>query len=232
MTSKWMSIASADGRSFDAYVCHPETGRGPGLLLIQEIFGVNEHIQAVAQQYAADGFVVIAPDIFWREAPRVDLAYDDNGFAKGLSLLAGLNVDLTATDLQRAVEALRHEDSCSGKVGSLGFCMGGMLSFVAAARAGIDTAVCYYGGGIDQRLHLAADISCPLLFHFAEKDSYITPAAVEKTREALTGRDNVRLLVHPQVDHGFNCWRRPAWHQQTAARAHGQTLVHLSESLG
>ena len=75
MTSKWISVPSADGRNFDAYVCQPETGRGPGLLLIQEIFGVNEHIQAVARQYAADGFVVIAPDIFWRDSPRVDLAY-------------------------------------------------------------------------------------------------------------------------------------------------------------
>jgi carboxymethylenebutenolidase len=232
MTSKWISVPSADGRSFDAYVCQPETGRGPGLLLIQEIFGVNEHIQAVARQYAADGFVVIAPDIFWRDSPRVDLAYDNDGFDRGLALLSKLNVNLAATDMQRAVEALRHENSCTGRVGSVGFCMGGMLSFVAAARAGVDTAVCYYGGGIDQRLNLVADISCPLLFHFAEKDSYIPAAAVEKTRQALAGRNNVRILVHPGVDHGFNCWRRPAWHQQTAARARGQTLVHLSESLG
>jgi carboxymethylenebutenolidase len=231
MTSRWISVPSADGRPFEAYVSEPATGRGPGLLLIQEIFGVNEHIRAVADQYAADGFVVIAPDVFWRESPRTDLAYDAVGFEKGLGLLSRLNVDLAAADLQRSVEAVKHLDSCTGLVGSVGFCMGGMLSFVAAARAGVDTAVCYYGGGIDQHLELVEDISCPLLFHFAEKDAYIPNKAVQAVRQSLHGRDNVRIVMHPGVDHGFNCWRRPSWHQQTAARARGQTLVHLSETL-
>jgi carboxymethylenebutenolidase len=231
MASEWISVKSADGREFDAYVSQPTTGRGPGLLLIQEIFGVNEHIRAVADQYAADGFVVIAPDVFWREAPRIDLAYDAEGFERGLALLGRLNVPLVASDLQRTVEAVKHLDSCTGLVGSLGFCMGGMLSFVAAARADVDTAVCYYGGGIHQHLDLVEDITCPVLFHFAEKDSYIPASAVGSVRKAFEGRNDARIIVHPGVDHGFNCWRRPAWHQQTAARARGQSLVHLSEAL-
>ncbi|MFZ8912695.1 MAG: dienelactone hydrolase family protein, partial [Burkholderiaceae bacterium] len=102
-------------------------------------------------------------------------------------------------DLQRAVEAVRHFDSCSGLVGSVGFCMGGLLSYVAAARAGVDTAVCYYGGGIHDHLGLASDISCPLLFHFATKDSYIPNSAVESVRKVFSGRDNVRVITHPDL---------------------------------
>jgi len=231
MDSEWILVTSADGQQFDAYVSHPPAGRGPGLLIIQEIFGVNEHIRAVADQYAADGFVVIAPDIFWREGRRIDLAYDAEGFERGLGLMGRIHLPLTASDLQRTVEAVKHLDTCTGLVGSVGFCMGGMLSYVAAARAGVDTAVCYYGGGIDQHLDLAEDITCPILFHFAEKDSYIPSKSVKSIQEAMAAHAATRIITHPQVDHGFNCWRRPAWHQQTAARARGQTLVHLSESL-
>jgi len=231
MTSKWISVPSADGRSFDARLSLPPKGHGPGLILIQEIFGVNAHIQAVADQYAADGFVVLAPDIFWRQDPRVQLGYDSQGFERGLALLGSLDLNLAGSDLQRATQWLRGHEACMGPIASVGFCMGGLLSFLASARAGVDSAVCYYGGGIHQHLDWADDITCPLLFHFAENDGYIPKSAVEATRAKLSGRANVRIVVHPGVDHGFNCSERPAWHLATALRARGQTLVQLSEGL-
>ncbi len=231
MSNSWITVTNDAGETFDAYVSLPPTGKGPGLLLIQEIFGVNEHIRAVADQYAADGYCVIAPDIFWRDEKRLDLNYDQAGFEKGLALLGKMNIDQIAQDLKASVATIRKHKACTGKVGSVGFCMGGLLSFVAAAEAGVDTAVCYYGGGIHQQLSRAKKIKCPVLFHFAEKDGYISADAVAAVRKAMAGRDNVRVVVHPGVDHGFNCWRRPSWDQVTAARARGQSLVHLSESL-
>lgn len=231
MNSSWISIKADNGQSFDAYLSLPPTGKGPGLLLIQEIFGVNEHIRAVADQYAADGYTVIAPDIFWRMEKRVDLGYDQTGFEKGLGMLGKLDIAAAAKDMKATVQTLRSHSACTGRVGSVGFCMGGLLSFVAAAEAGVDTAVCYYGGGIHQHLDKAPKIKAPLLFHFAEKDGYIPMSAVQSVRDTFAGRDNVRVIVHPKVDHGFNCWRRPAWDQVTAARARGQSLVHLSETL-
>jgi carboxymethylenebutenolidase len=231
MSKTWISIPADNGQQFDAYLSLPPTGSGPGLLLIQEIFGVNEHIQAVADQYAADGYCVIAPDIFWRDEKRLSLNYDQPGFEKGLALLGAMNLELAAQDMKAAVSVLRGHDACTGLVGSLGFCMGGLLSYVAAAQAGVDTAVCYYGGGIHQHLDKAKDIQCPVLFHFAAQDSYIPSTAVTAVRKTMAGRDNVRVIVHPGVDHGFNCWQRPTWHQATAARARGQSLVHLSETL-
>mgnify|MGYP006275896627 CR=1 FL=1 len=232
MNASWISVKNTRNEQFDAYLSLPPLGRGPGLVILQEIFGVNEHIRAVADQYAADGYCVIAPDIFWREGQKIDLGYDPQGFERGLGLLGKLNIDQTAIDLQATVTALRQHAACTGKVGSLGFCMGGLLSFIAAAEAGVDTAVCYYGGGIHQQLARAKKIRCPVLFHFADQDAYIPQPAVQAVRKSLGGRKNVRVIVHPDVDHGFNCWRRPVWNQVTAARARGQSLVHLSESLG
>jgi carboxymethylenebutenolidase len=231
MNASWISVKNTRNEQFDAYVSLPPTGRGPGLVILQEIFGVNEHIRAVADQYATDGYCVIAPDIFWREGRKIELAYDPQGFERGLGLLGKLNIDQTAIDLQATVTALKQLSACTGKVGSLGFCMGGLLSFIAAAEAGVDTAVCYYGGGIHQHLDRAKKIRCPVLFHFADQDAYIPQQAVQAVRKSLGGRKNVRVIVHAGVDHGFNCWRRPAWNQVTAARARGQSLVHLSESL-
>ncbi|NBW00550.1 MAG: dienelactone hydrolase family protein [Betaproteobacteria bacterium] len=231
MNASWISVKNTQDEQFDAYLSLPPTGRGPGLVIIQEIFGVNEHIRAVADQYAADGYCVIAPDIFWREGRKIELGYDPKGFELGMGLLGKLNIDQTGLDLQAAVATLRKHAACSGKVGSLGFCMGGLLSYIAAAEAGVDTAVCYYGGGIHMHLNRAKKIRCPILFHFADKDAYIPQEAVQAVRTSLGGRKNARVIVHPDVDHGFNCWRRPAWNQVTAARARGQSLVHLSESL-
>ena len=110
MNSKWIPVTSADGGQFDAYVSYPPTGHGPGLIIIQEIFGVNEHIRAVADQYAADGFLAIAPDIFWRDAKRIELKYDAEGFKQGLDLMGGLNIPLVAGDLRSTVEAVKRLD--------------------------------------------------------------------------------------------------------------------------
>ncbi len=231
MSKSWISVTNDRGERFDAYLSLPPTGKGPGLVVIQEIFGVNEHIRAVADQYAADGYTVLAPDIFWRNSPRLELDYDQQGFDRGLALLSEMNIDLAAKDLRATVATLKSHAACTGSVGSVGYCMGGLLSYIAAAEAGVDTAVCYYGGGIHNHLDRAKNIQCPVLFHFADQDAYIPPAAVEAVHKAMGDRSNVRIMLHAGVDHGFNCWRRPAWNQVTAARARGQSLVHLSETL-
>ena len=230
--NSWIDIESACGGSFGAYVSLPPAGFGPGLLVIQEIFGVNDHIKNVCDQYALDGFVAVAPDVFWRQDPRVELPYDPVGISKGLQLFNGLNIDIAAADLQRAVEAIRHIPSCTGKVGAIGFCMGGLLAFVSAARAGVESSVIYYGSRLDNYLELVHDITCPLLFHFASDDEHISTQTVKKIRMSLSGKDNCRVIVHKNSGHGFNCWNRDSWNQSAAATARGQSLVHLMETLG
>ncbi|WP_395694955.1 dienelactone hydrolase family protein, partial [Piscinibacter sp.] len=143
MQQEWISIASHDGGPngdhYDAYLALPPAGRGPGLLLLQEIFGVNRHIRAVAEQYALDGFVVLAPDVFWREAPRVELGYAGAERERAMQLLAQADRSQLAADLATSLAALSARPECAGRVGALGYCMGGRLAYLAAAGGGIDS---------------------------------------------------------------------------------------------
>lgn len=231
MNSRWIDIKATDGGSFKGYLTLPPTGKGPGILLVQEIFGVNDHIRAVADQYAMDGYTVLAPDVFWRMQPMVDLGYDDKSFEKGFEFLQKLDFAKAVGDLAASAQALRGLPECTGKVASLGYCMGGLLSYLCAANAGVDASVCYYGGGIPDQLGEADKIKVPVLFHFAGADQYIPVAGVDKVKEKFAGKQGVAIHVYPGVDHGFNCWARPAYHQPTAALARGRTLEFLSRSL-
>jgi carboxymethylenebutenolidase len=233
MNGHWIDIKAHDGGTFGAYVSTPPKAaeRGPGIVLIQEIWGVNQHIRDVADQYAMDGFTVFAPDVFWRQQPRVDLGYNDVDNPKAFAFMGALDRPNAATDLAATANALRAHPGCGGKIASVGFCMGGALSFVCAATGAVDAAVCYYGGGIHTMLDRAADIKVPMLLHFAANDGHIPMSAVESVQTAFKGRDEVRIDVHADVDHGFNCWGRAMYNQKAAALARGRSLAFLAKTI-
>jgi carboxymethylenebutenolidase len=234
MNGHWIDIKAHDGRSFGAYVSTPpkatQTG-GPGIVLIQEIWGVNQHIRDVADQYAMDGFMVFAPDVFWRQQPRVDLGYNEVDNPKAFAFMNGLDRVNAAKDLTATAAALRSHPTCGGKIASVGYCMGGALSFICAATGSVDAAVCYYGGGIHTMLDRVPDIKVPMLLHFAEKDGHIPMSAVESVQTAFKGRDEARIDVYPGVDHGFNCWGRAMYNQKAAALARGRSLAFLAGTI-
>ncbi len=248
-TSRWIDIPSFDGQRFAAYLAMPPaTPRAepaPGLVILQEIWGVNAHIRSVAEQYASDGYVVLAPDLFWRLQPRVDLGYDEAGTAQAFGFRKGIDLDLADRDIAATADALRAMTAVAGGVGVVGYCLGGMLAYRAAFKAGLDCAVCYYGGGIAQQLELASSSSSsssppssppssrnvPLALHFGDKDAHIGPDQVATIRTALAARPEVRIDTYANADHGFNCWARPSYHQQSAALAHGRSLAFLSTHL-
>jgi carboxymethylenebutenolidase len=235
MHSRWIDIKAHDGGSFKGYLSLPpradKGGRGPGIVLIQEIFGVNSHIRGVADQYASDGYTVLAPDMFWRMQPMVDVGYGPEDMQKGMGYMQKMDFAAGVRDLAATVAALRGLQECTGKVASIGYCMGGLLSYLCAANAGVDAAVCYYGGGIHTRLEDAGKIKCPVLFHFAGDDSYIPAQAVESVRKTFAGREGVRIDVYPGANHGFNCWDRDAYNQQCAALARGRSLAFLATTI-
>jgi carboxymethylenebutenolidase len=230
MTSQMIDIASHDGKTFQGYLALPPTGTGPGIVLIQEIFGVNGHIKAVADQYALDGYVVLAPDLFWRQQAGVDLGYTESDFGAAIGFMQNTDFPLAIQDLTTTVSALRALPQCNGKVASLGYCMGGLLSYLSAANAGVDAAVCYYPGSIEGHLNLVDKVSCPILIHFAEKDHYISAAAVKSVQDAFADVKTAVIEVYPGVDHGFNCWERPAYDQKTSSLAHGLSLSFLAKA--
>ncbi len=226
VTTRWIDIDTEPGR-FGGFLALPPGGRGPGLLLLQEIFGVNAHIRAVAAQYAMDGFVVLAPDLFWREGARIALGYDGAERERALALMKALQPDAVLADLQASVRALRSRPECSGRVGAIGYCMGGRLAYTAAALCDVDAAVAYYGGGIQHQLALAPRIRCPIQFHYGERDDHIPPEAVAAVRAAMAGHE-AEVHVYPGAAHGFNCWARHGHAPASAALAHGRSLGFLS----
>lgn len=230
MTFSMIDIASNDGQSFQGYLALPPTGTGPGIVLIQEIFGVNSHIRAIADQYALDGYVVLAPDLFWRQQPGVNLGYTEADFSSAMGFMQKMDFDLAVQDLSATVAALRARAECTGRVASLGYCMGGLLSYLSAANAGVDAAVCYYPGSIETKLDQADKVRCPILIHFAEKDHYISAAAVKSVQAKFADVKNAVIEVYPGVDHGFNCWERPSYDQKTSSLAHGLSLSFLAKA--
>ena len=226
--TEWISVAVPGGASYDAYLALPPAGKGPGLVLFQEIFGVNEHIRALAEQYALDGYVVLAPDVFWRQQRRVELGYEGADRQRAIELMGQTKPPELEADIVAAVKALRARSEVTGKVGAIGYCMGGRLAFVAAAAAGVDAAVAYYGGGIHNILDKVTGIRCPVLFHYAEHDDNIPPAAVDKVRTAMHGK-SADVHVYPGAMHGFNCWARASYHAPSAALAHGRSLQFLAQ---
>jgi carboxymethylenebutenolidase len=233
MNGHWIDIKAHDGGTFGAYVSTPpkDTAGGPGIVLIQEIWGVNQHIRDVADQYAMDGFTVFAPDVFWRLQPRVDLDYNDVDNPKAFAFMGGLDRPNAVKDLAATAAVLRTHSASVGKIASAGYCMGGALSFMCAATGFVDAAVCYYGGGIHTMVDRAPDIKVPMLMHFAEKDGHISMSAVESVQAAFKGRDEVRIDIYPDVDHGFNCWGRAMYNQKAAVLARGRSLAFLSKAI-
>lgn len=225
--SRWIEIETDAGK-MPAYLSLPPAGKGPGIILIQEIFGVNAHIRDVADLYAKAGYAVIAPDIFWRSEPRVELGYVSPDRDRGISLMQQVDIGKTMSDLGAAGQALRALPEFAGKVASIGYCFGGLLSYLAAAHGLVDTAVAYYGGGIQNKLELAAKVSVPMLFHYGQLDSHIPLSAIEQIKAAFGGRGGAEFHVYPNADHGFNCWARSSFNQNASALSLGRTLQFLA----
>ena len=225
--TQWIDLAPG----FAGYLALPPAGHGPGLVLFQEIFGVNEHIRAVAEQYALDGFVVLAPDLFWRQSPRVELGYVGDERTRAVALMQGLHAADAMADIKLAVGALRTRPEVGArKVGAFGYCMGGRFAYLAAASTDIAAAAAFYGGGIQTQLDRAAAITCPVQFHYAEHDDHIPLDAVERVRLAMAGT-GAEVLVYPGAQHGFNCWARASYHAASAALAHGRATAFLAQHL-
>ena len=232
MSAKTIAIKAHDGGSFSGYLGLPPGGRGPGLLVFQEIFGVNAHIRATVERWAADGYVALAPDIFWRVEPGLQLDYTQEGMQKGRAVRQKLDLELVMTDIAASLAALRAQPECAGKVGAVGYCFGGLLAYLTAARTNIDVAISYYGGGVEQRADEAQSIRCPIMFHWGEKDGAIPAPAREAARAALSAHDDAEFYVYRDAQHGFNCDLRASFHPFASQLARSRSIGLLRRVLG
>ncbi|WP_394778706.1 dienelactone hydrolase family protein [Undibacterium sp.] len=229
-TSRWISIPAQNG-NFEGYLARPKGGTGPAVIIIQEIFGVNSHIRSVADQYAADGYVALAPDIFWRAQLRAELTYAGDDYQTALELMKKTDPQLAVADISAAAKVLRALPEVTGKIAAIGYCFGGRLAYLSAAQGSIDLGVAYYGGGIQAHLDLTTSIKVPMLFHYAGLDTHIPVTVADDLRERFAGRDDVEVFTYPNADHGFNCSDRGSYNQHASALAHGRTLTFMGEQL-
>jgi carboxymethylenebutenolidase len=227
-----MMIPAADGGSFGAYLATPKSGKGPGVLVIQEVFGVNPWVRAVVDGLALHGYIALAPDLFWRHEPGLQLdERNEIQRKRAYELYGRFDADHGVADLVSALDMLRDHPSCTGKAGSLGYCLGGRLAYLLAAHSDADCNVGYYGVGIQNRLDEAATIDRPLLLHIAESDAFVPRSAQAKIKAGLEGRPRVRIHSYPGADHAFARFGGTSYDQASAKLANTRTMEFLRRHL-
>ncbi|BBK34697.1 carboxymethylenebutenolidase [Stella humosa] len=199
-----ISIDAIGGGSFTGYLSLPKANRGPGVVVIQEVFGVNQVMREISDEIAALGYVALCPDLFWRQEPGIQITDKSEAeWKKAFQLFGGFDVDKGVSDLVSTMNHLRSRPECTGKVGTVGYCLGGKLAYLMATRSDADCSVSFYGVGLDALVDEAKSITRPLLMHIAEKDKFVPPEAQAKVKAALAGHPQVTVHSYPGVDHAF-----------------------------
>ena len=218
-----IDLTAADGHRLSAYRADPAGKPRGAIVVVQEIFGVNDHIRKVADGYAADGYVAIAPALFDRIRPGIEIGYSMAEIQEGFGYKTASKTEDALKDIEAAVKAV----SSAGKVGIVGYCWGGFLSWMSAARvAGLSASAPYYGGGVPDAA--GEQPKCPVMLHFGEKDSYIPMEGVVKLKAA-----HPKQTVHVyDADHGFNCDQRGSWDEPSATLARQRTLEFFRAHIG
>lgn len=219
---EFTTLMARDGHEFQAWLAAPAgTPRG-AIVVVQEIFGINSHIRSVADGYAAEGYVTIAPSLFDRVRRGIELGYSADDVQEGFGYVQQLQHEQIMKDLSAAIAVVKH----AGRVGMVGYCWGGKITYLSAAELPIACAVSYYGGGIVQVLDKKP--KRPVMYHFAELDKHIPLSDVEKIKEA---NPDGLFHIYPGADHGFNCDQRPSYHPQSAALARERSLAFFAQRL-
>ena len=224
-TSTRTETISTDGGAFDAHLTLPENQRGPGVLLFQEIFGVNDFLKSKAADLAAEGYVVLCPDVFWRVQPNVELPHDEPALQQAFRIMQRYADDVPhdrkVTDLLAALDHLRALPEVSGrKVATMGYCLGGWLAFETAGQAPgkVDACVSYYGSAVAGRLdELADEVTCPILFHFGGSDPFIPQEQVDAVKSAFVDRSDVEVHVYNDAGHAFENFLAPQFSNPEAS---------------
>jgi carboxymethylenebutenolidase len=230
-----VQISATDGSGrFGAYVAMPKAAPAGAVVMIQEIFGVNATMRALSDWVADMGFIAISPDLFWRQEPGVQLDPDAGQaqWDKAFALMQGMDQDKAVEDLKATIAHARKIQGANGKVATMGFCLGGRLAFMTAARTDADANISYYGVGIEGLLGEAGAIKAPLILHIAALDKYVPPEAQAKILDGLKGQPHAAVHIYPGVDHAFARMGGHAWDARAAAIANGRTAELLAKVLG
>jgi carboxymethylenebutenolidase len=222
-----------DGGEMAAHVVLPESGSGPGVLVLMEIFGVGTYIRRACERLADLGYVAMAPDLYRRIEPGLEIEHTEDGIGRAMQTVQRLDGEGAVADAAVALAALRDMPEVTGPVAAVGFCLGGRLAFGLGAAADPDAIVCYYGSGIADSLDAAAAISCPALFHFGGEDPFIPRSDADRVAEVVASRPDWEIAIQDDGGHAFDNHEAPMFHRPAAAaRAWELTRDFLARQLG
>ncbi len=232
MSSATVALHSDTGESFNAYLATPARPNGGSVVVLQEIFGINANIRSVADSFADAGYYAIAPDLFWRQEAGVELDPAlEASRERATTLMKGMDQSLAVQDARVAAAYVRGLHGSNGKVGAVGYCLGGKLSFMMAATASVDAAISYYGVAIQSVLDGMSAVRCPVLLHVAEEDHLCPPEAQASIEAAAEKTDFVTMLRYPGVGHAFARRGSPVFVADSADRADAATMALLAYSV-
>jgi carboxymethylenebutenolidase len=206
-----LTLAKENGRPFDAYLSRPPTGRAPGVLVLHDMFGLNEPIRAVADHYAGLGYAALVPNLFWRSQIPEALSYDDDQHPIAWDRLKALDLGVICADMRVAIGWLRAQPFSAGKVAAIGFCGGGRFAFLAAVRCGVDGAASLYGLGISEHVSEIGNARGPVQLHYGLQDRHIPRLEIDAVAAGVRGRPSVELFLYPQAGHSFANPVRPTY---------------------
>jgi carboxymethylenebutenolidase len=222
-TDRLVTIAGEGSRTLTAYFARPDRAPAHGIIVLSDMFGLNEPIRGIADRFARRGHLALVPNLFWRSGNPGVISYDDARHAEAWERLKALDLDVTTRDIGRAVAWLRADPSGTGKVAVVGFCGGGRLAYLAAARAGVDGAAALYGLGIANHLDELAKVTCPLQLHYGLNDQHIPRAEIDAVVAGLRGSPTAQVYLYPEAGHSFANPVRPTYDPAAAALAFDRT---------
>jgi carboxymethylenebutenolidase len=226
-----ITIEGKDG-AFGAYVSRPAVSPAPAVVVLQELFGVNADIRKTCDELAEQGFVAVAPDLFWRQEPGVDLSVTSDGdWQHGLRLYQAYDRDAGARDVRDTVNVAAKLPECAGKVAVLGYCLGALMVWLTAVRYRVDAAVAYHGGDTEKYLGEIGGLHAPLLMHLAEEDEFISKPAQAEIKAALAKKSNTTVYSYPGQNHAFSRHGGAHYNAEAATLAHKRTYEFLARQL-
>ncbi|MBC7990419.1 MAG: dienelactone hydrolase family protein [Luteimonas sp.] len=226
-----IDVDTAQG-TFQAYIARPAVFPAPAIVVVQEIFGVNADLRDTCDELARQGYLALSPDLFWRMEPGVDMSDQTEAeWKKGFALYQAFDYDAGVADIAATMQVARTMSGASGKVGLMGYCLGGLMSFIVSLRSGADASVVYYGGGMEKHLHEVHKLDNPLLIHLAEEDEFIPIDTQHAIIHALEGYADAKVFTYPGRSHAFARHRGKHYNKEAAELANRRTATFLETHL-
>jgi len=226
-----ITIEGRDG-AFGAYIARPKALPAPAVVVLQELFGVNADIRKTCDELAGQGFIAVAPDLFWRQEPGVDLSVTSEAdWQHGLRLYQAYDRDAGVGDIKDTLDAVAKLPDCTGRIAVQGYCLGALMTFLTAVRCHVDAAVAYHGGDTEKYLGEAGNLSAPLLMHLGEEDEFIPKVAQAQIKQALAGSPYATVYSYPGQRHAFSRHNGAHYNAAAAALANGRTSEFLHRQL-